>query len=103
MRVVVFGGAGYVGSVLVRELLSRRHQVVVYDTLFFGFEGLSQILDQIEFRNIDIRAVTGTDLVGADAIINLAGVSSDPTAEFKPALTWQMNVDGAIRLAQLAK
>lgn len=43
MKVLVIGGAGYVGSVLVEELLERGYAVKVFDRLFYGDQGLTRI------------------------------------------------------------
>ena len=55
--IVVTGGAGYVGSVLVNRLVKEKFNVKVIDSLVFGNDGISQLIDKnlIEFFNIDIR------------------------------------------------
>jgi nucleoside-diphosphate-sugar epimerase len=103
VKVLVLGGAGYVGCVLVQELLARGHRVRVCDSLFFGEAGLSEVYNRIELETDDIQHISMHHLEGIDAVINLAGISSDPTAEFKPELTYAMNVTGAIRLAHICK
>ena len=103
MNVLVVGGAGYVGSVLVRELLAKGHAVGVYDSLLFGKEGLTAVQSHIQLKIGDIRQITSSELEGFDAVINLGGISSDPTAEFKPNLTYEMNVVGAVRIARMCK
>jgi len=103
VRVLVAGGAGYVGCVLVSELLARGHAVRVYDTFFHGADGLARLEGPLELRAGDVRRVSAGDLEGVDAVVNLAGISSDPTAEFRPALTHEMNVVGARRLAEACK
>ena len=56
MRFVVTGGAGFVGSYLVKLLVKKGHNVVVIDNLHKGKkENLDEVLDKIEFLNIDIR------------------------------------------------
>jgi nucleoside-diphosphate-sugar epimerase len=103
LKVLVVGGAGYIGCILVRELLSRGHTVRVCDRMFFGDAGLEDVRAQIEMVNIDIRQISARQLEGIDAVVNLAGISSDPIAEFKPEMTYQMNVIGAVHLAQVCK
>ncbi len=103
MKVLVVGGAGYIGCVLVRELLSRGHGVRVWDRLFFGDEGLADVRSRFELEVGEIRRISASELEGTDAVINLAGISSDPTAEFRPDLTHEMNVIGAIQLAEACK
>jgi len=99
--VVVAGGAGYVGSVLVPRLLESGYRVRVLDSLVFGLRGLEPVLDRIEVVEEDIRSVPGSVLRGADALVNLAALSNDPTANFRPQLCWDVNAEGALRLAKL--
>jgi nucleoside-diphosphate-sugar epimerase len=89
--ILVAGGAGYVGSVLVPRLLDRGYRVRVLDRLFFGEDGLAAVRDRIDLVVGDVRDVPAHALDGIDGIINLAGLSNDPTAEFKPEANWQMN------------
>lgn len=99
--VVVAGGAGYVGSVLVPRLLDEGHRVRVIDSLVFGRRGLEPVLDRIELIEEDVRTVSGSVLRDADALINLAALSNDPTADFRPELCWDVNAEGAVRLGEL--
>lgn len=103
MHVVVAGGAGYVGCVLVRALLARGHRVTVYDRMLFGTDGLADVMAQITCETRDIRELSRDELAGVDAVVNLAGISSDPTAEFRPDLTHEINVGAALRLAWTCK
>lgn len=54
-KVLVTGGAGYIGSTLVRLLLEKGYQVRVLDRLFFGIDSLEEIKDKIEIIKGDIR------------------------------------------------
>lgn len=103
MRVFVAGGAGYLGCILVQELLSRGHEVTIFDRLAFGRKPLEALGDRAAVEVGDIREIRATQLEGFDAAINLAGISSDPVAGYNPALTRAMNVDGAILLAEACK
>ncbi len=89
--ILVAGGAGYIGSVLVPKLLDRGYRVRVLDRLFFGEDGLAAVRDQIELLVADVRELPDDALEGVDGVINLSGLSNDPTAEFKPEANWQMN------------
>jgi nucleoside-diphosphate-sugar epimerase len=89
--VLVAGGAGYIGSVLVPKLLARGYRVRVLDRLFFGEDGLADVRDQIELSVGDVRELPAGVLDGVDGVINLSGLSNDPTAEFNPEANWQMN------------
>jgi len=99
MNVLIVGGAGYVGSVLVRELLGRRHKVKVLDRLYFGDVGLRGIPD-LELVIGDMRSLPDGLLDGIDAIVNVGGLSNDPTAEYAPEANWQMNTFASIDLAK---
>lgn len=103
MRVLVTGNLGYIGSVLVPILLSEGHEVVGLDSGYFR-ECLIDIVDE-KFVQIvkDIRDVEVYDLEGIHAIIHLAGLSNDPLGELAPGLTEEINLEGAVRLGQLAK
>jgi nucleoside-diphosphate-sugar epimerase len=98
--ILVAGGAGYVGSVLVSRLLDRGYRVRVLDRLLFGDAGLSAVRDRIEFVVGDVRDVPEHAFVGIAGVINLAGLSNDPTAEFNPEANWQMNAIATETLAR---
>jgi nucleoside-diphosphate-sugar epimerase len=89
--VLVAGGAGYIGCVLVPKLLGRGYRVRVLDRLFFGDDGLDAVSDRVELLVADVRDLPDGALDGIDGVINLSGLSNDPTAEFRPEANWQMN------------
>ncbi len=89
--VLVTGGAGYIGSVLIPRLLSRGYAVRVLDRMYWGEEPLAEVIDRIELVLADVREMPATALDGVDAVIHLAGLSNDPTAEYDPEANWQMN------------
>jgi nucleoside-diphosphate-sugar epimerase len=90
-RLLVAGGAGYIGCVLVPRLLDRGYTVRVLDRLYFGDEPLADFRDRIELVVADVREIPKNALDGVDGVINLSGLSNDPTAEFDPEANWQMN------------
>jgi nucleoside-diphosphate-sugar epimerase len=90
-RILVAGGAGYIGSVLVPRLLRRGYRVRVLDRLYFGAESLAEVQDEIELVVADVRDVPESALDDVDGVINLSGLSNDPTAEFNPQANWEMN------------
>ena len=103
MKVLVVGGAGYLGCVLVNELLERGYAVRVFDRLFFGEGGLHEVRDRLELMVGDVRQMDPAVLEGVDAVINLAGLSNDPTAEYNPQANYQMNTVAAESLARLCQ
>jgi nucleoside-diphosphate-sugar epimerase len=105
MRVLVTGGAGYVGSRLVPRLLEAGHGVNVLDLYIFGdvFADLANpLLTQIRG---DLRdpAVVAKAVAGCDAVIHLACVSNDPSFELDPALGKSINYDAFRPLVRAAK
>jgi nucleoside-diphosphate-sugar epimerase len=98
--VLVAGGAGYIGCVLVQRLLERGYRVRVLDRLYFGEEPLAGFRDRIELVVADVRDLPTTALDGVDGVINLSGLSNDPTAEYDPDANWQMNAIGTEVLAE---
>lgn len=102
-RVLVVGGAGYVGSVLTEELLQHGYAVRVLDRLFFGDSGLRTVRDRIELVEADMRAVSPRVLEGVDAVVNVGGLSNDPTAEYNPQANREMNTVATAALARLCK
>lgn len=102
-NILVTGGGGYIGAVLVRKLLDQGYRVRVLDTLYWGKKPLDDVLDRIELIHGDIRDVADEWLHGVDAIVHLAGLSNDPTAEYDPEANWEMNALGTERLAAAAK
>jgi len=101
--ILVTGGAGYIGCVLVPELLAKGEAVRVYDKLYFGEEGLSEFRDKIDLVQGDIRHLDPDVLEGIDSVIHLAGLSNDPTAEFNPKANHEMNAVATGILAKACK
>ena len=101
--VLVVGGAGYLGCVLIEELLNRGYDVTVFDRLFFGDFGMRDFRDRIRLLTGDIRATSPTIFDHVSAVINLGGLSNDPTAEYNPEANHQMNTVATRTLAEMAK
>jgi nucleoside-diphosphate-sugar epimerase len=99
----VIGGAGYIGAVLVEELLKRGYAVKVFDRLLYGDLGLRHVRDRIELVTGDMRAPDAELMEGVQAVINLGGLSNDPTAEYNPRANYEMNTLATVQLAKAAK
>lgn len=102
-KILVVGGAGYVGSVLVQELLERGYAVKVFDRLYFGDQGIKEVEDRIELIVGDMRTLDPSALDDVEAVINLGGLSNDPTAEYNPKANYEMNTAASGTLARLCK
>src|SRR3954469_16318437 len=89
--ILVTGGAGYIGCVLTERLLERGYRVRLLDRLYWGEEPLAAFRDRIELITGDVRAIPEGTFDDVDAVIHLAGLSNDPTAEYDPEANWQMN------------
>ena len=101
--ILVVGGAGYIGSVLVRELLARGYAVRVFDRMYYGDAGLREDRERIELKKGDVRTMDPSVLEGVEAVINLSGLSNDPTAEYNPQANFEMNTRANLSLARLCK
>ncbi|HLQ32307.1 MAG TPA: SDR family oxidoreductase [Chloroflexota bacterium] len=106
-KVLVTGGAGYVGSVLVPKLLESGHEVRVLDLYLYGDGVLDGVADHPCLHQIkgDIRdrALLERVLVGCDAVIHLACISNDPSFELDPDLGKSINYDAFGQLVDIAK
>jgi len=103
MKVLVTGGAGYIGSVLSRILLEKGYKVTCLDRLFFGLEPIKEIADKIHLVKDDIRWFNPEILRGIDAVFDLASLSNDPSGELEPQKTLEINYKGRVRVARLSK
>jgi len=102
MRVLVTGAAGYIGSVLVRQLLTAGHAVTGLDNLSFGGEGLLSVFVHPEFRFVrgDVRDAAAVDraLEGCAGVIHLAAIVGDPACRADPELARAVNLDATLAL-----
>ncbi len=107
MKILVTGGAGYVGSVLVPLLLARNDQVRVLDNLMYGGRGLLPCFASrnLEFIKGDVRdeAVYARALEGVEVIINLAAIVGYPACKKDARQAEEINVGGVRNLVRLRK
>jgi len=106
-NVMVTGGAGYVGSVLVPQLLAAGHMVTVLDLFMYGDSVFEASRGNSDLRLVkgDIRDETAVNeaLRGNNAVIHLACISNDPSFELDPALGKSINYDCFRPMVRAAK
>nr|MDT0664208.1 SDR family oxidoreductase [Micromonospora sp. DSM 115978] len=104
MKVLVTGTEGYLGCLLAPELLRDGHDVVGVDTGYYKYGWLYRGTDRTAYTiDKDLRHLTVDDLAGVDAVVHMAELSNDPLGALAPDVTYKVNHQGSVRLAQLAK
>lgn len=104
-RYIVTGGAGFIGSALVRGLLSRGHRVHVIDNLSTGtLDNLEEVADQITVHELDIRdyARIADVIAGAHRVFHLAALPSVPKSIIDPVPSHESNIDGTFNVLRAA-
>jgi nucleoside-diphosphate-sugar epimerase len=108
-RVLVTGGAGYIGSILVDRLLNDGYKVIILDKLMFGVEPLKHFLKD---PNPNLAVIVGDiqneddvkrSLENVDAVIHLAAIVGDPACAADSDLAVNVNFNATVRLADLCK
>jgi nucleoside-diphosphate-sugar epimerase len=106
VKIIVTGGAGYLGTVLASELLGTGYEVRVVDSLVHGVEPSPLLLGRAGFELVraDVRdaAATSAALRGASAVVHLAAIVGDPACARQPDLARDVNTRAAIALAGAA-
>jgi nucleoside-diphosphate-sugar epimerase len=104
-KVLVTGGAGYVGSILVRRLLEEGRETVVLDNFSYGRDALSEVerhpkLDLVEGDICDIKDVSRA-LRGVSRVVALAAIVGDPAAALDEEATYSVNYEATKVLVEL--
>ncbi|MEM2405736.1 MAG: NAD(P)-dependent oxidoreductase [Candidatus Methanomethylicaceae archaeon] len=106
MKILVTGGAGYIGSVLIGKLIEKGYDVICLDKLIFGDEGIKSYINMKNFKIIvdDTRTFNPEILSRVDIVVDLAAISQpDPLGLLKKQLFYEMNYKGPLRVASLSK
>jgi nucleoside-diphosphate-sugar epimerase len=99
MKLLIAGGAGYLGCALIPKLLERGYQVDVVDLFWFG----NNLPEEAGILAKDIFDLAVADLEGYDQVVFLAGLSNDPMAEYSPSKNFVFNAAAPAYLAYIAK
>ncbi len=108
-RVLVTGGAGFIGSILVDRLLRDGYKIIILDKLMFGVEPLKHFL---KTPNPNLAVIVGDiqneddvqrALENADAVIHLAAIVGDPACAADSELAVNVNFNATVRLADMCK
>lgn len=106
-NVLVTGGAGYIGSILVRKLLDRGYDVTVLDALVYGDESLRDLYGHQGFDLIhdDLRNIEAVvrALQYADAVVHLGAIVGDPASALDEKLTLEINLAATRLIAEAAR
>jgi nucleoside-diphosphate-sugar epimerase/CBS domain-containing protein len=106
-KILVVGGAGYLGSILTRLLLQRGYRVRVLDSFIYGRRSLDDLAgnDRLEVLEGDLRNIRTcvSSLEGINAVVLLAAIVGDPASKARPTETIETNVLAAQALAHAAK
>lgn len=107
MRVLITGGAGYLGSILVRKLLDRNYSVRVIDALWYGKESIQDCITnknfdlvQDDIRNLNATVKAMTDI---DAVIHLASIVGMPASSIEPRTSEEINYLATKNIAELCQ
>ena len=99
MKIVIAGGAGYIGSYLVPILLEHGYELKIIDALWFG----NYLPNGVEIVKKDLFDCGEDEFKDFDQLIFLAGLSNDPMAEFSPSLNFIHNAALPSYLAYICK
>tara|TARA_Y100000310_G_scaffold339728_1_gene433333 strand:- start:2540 stop:3550 length:1011 start_codon:yes stop_codon:yes gene_type:complete len=98
-KILIAGGAGYIGTVLTKELADRGYNPHVVDTLWYG----NYLPDTVEIKNINISELKQKDIEPYDVVVFLGGVSNDPMAEYRPSVNFSENMASPSYLAYITR
>ncbi|MCL4488733.1 MAG: GDP-mannose 4,6-dehydratase [Chloroflexi bacterium] len=103
-NLLITGGAGFIGSHLVEKFVEAGADVTVIDNFVTGcLENLSRVTERLDLRSADILSIDWEDVLAErsyDAIVHLAANAYVPPSVERPALDYQINLEGTFRLLE---
>jgi len=105
-KILISGGAGYLGTYMTQQLL-KKYEVTVYDKFYFPWlkKNKKKIINnsRLKFIKKNISDVKLNDFKNIDIVCDLNGISNDPSSELNSKYTWQVNYINRFKFAKLAK
>ena len=103
-KILITGGAGYVGSLLSKQLEKKGHQVIIYDTCWFGSDHIKES-SNLKLIKGDIRDINKfeSSVEGCDVVLHLACISNDPSFALNEDLSKTINFDPFEDLVKISK
>jgi len=101
--VLVTGNQGYIGTNLSTFLVDKGYEVIGFDSGFYKDCNLNEIRNEVTTIQKDIRDAEVSDFTGVNIVIHLAALSNDPVGELDSKLTFEINYEAAVRVAEQAK
>jgi nucleoside-diphosphate-sugar epimerase len=102
-KILLTGDKGYIGTYLCQFLIQNNYNVEGVDIGYFDDCILYNFNQNYRSRKADLRSFDYKDIESFDVVIHAAGLSNDPLGEFDEKITYQINRDASIRLADIAK
>lgn len=102
-KILVTGDKGYIGTKLTQMLINKGYHIEGLDVCYF--EDCKFFAENEKYRSLkfDIRNIEGKHIEKYDTVIHLAGLSNDPLGELEKSVTYEINRDASIRIADLCK
>lgn len=105
-NIIISGGAGYLGTFLTQKLL-KNNNIIVFDTLYFPWlsknKNKLKFNKRLKFIKKNINLATIKDFKDIDVVIDLNGISNDPSSALDPDYTWKVNNIYRKNFASLAR